>query len=99
MRQIKRFIFQTFRKTMKNIFEVAFVYLKKFFFVNRQTTSQDKVQELFAKYGTIVNFKWISKEGNKMALIEMSTLEEAVLSLIVREFFVFVLNFRHAFNL
>ena len=49
----------------------------------RQTTSQEKVQELFAKYGSILNFKWISKEGNKMALIEMSTLEEAVLSLIV----------------
>jgi hnRNP-L/PTB/hephaestus splicing factor len=47
-----------------------------------QTTSQEKVQELFAKYGNIINFKWISKEGNKMALLELSTLEEAVLSLI-----------------
>jgi hypothetical protein len=46
-------------------------------------TSQDQVQELFAKHGTITNFKWISKEGNKMALIELSTLEEAVMALIV----------------
>jgi len=45
-------------------------------------TSQDQVQELFAKHGTITNFKWISKEGNKMALIELSTLEEAVMALI-----------------
>lgn len=50
-------------------------------------TSQDQVQELFLKHGTIMNFKWISKEGNKMALIEMSSLEEAVLALIVSHFF------------
>lgn len=47
-----------------------------------QMTSQDQVQELFAKHGTITNFKWISKEGNKMALIELSSLEESVMALI-----------------
>jgi hypothetical protein len=52
-----------------------------------QMTSQEQVQELFAKHGTITNFKWISKEGNKMALIELSTLEEAVMALIVRIIF------------
>lgn len=49
----------------------------------RQVTSQDQIQELFTKHGTVNNFKWISKEGNKMALIELSSLEEAVLALIV----------------
>ena len=52
-------------------------------------TSQEQVQELFAKHGKIMNFKWISKEGNKMALIELSTLEEAVMALIV-SFCVFI---------
>lgn len=47
-----------------------------------QVTSQDQIQELFTKHGTVNNFKWISKEGNKMALIELSSLEEAVLALI-----------------
>lgn len=47
-----------------------------------QVTSQDQIQELFCKHGTVNNFKWISKEGNKMALIELSSLEEAVLALI-----------------
>jgi len=46
-------------------------------------TTQDQVQELFSPHGPITNFKWISKEGNKMALIEMSTLEQAVMALIV----------------
>jgi len=53
------------------------------------------VQKLFAKYGTIVNFEWISKEGSKMALIEMSTLKEAVLSLIVSFFFCFLIIFEY----
>jgi polypyrimidine tract-binding protein 1 len=47
-----------------------------------QGTSQEQIQELFTKHGTVNNFKWISKEGNKMALIELSSLEEAVLALI-----------------
>jgi hypothetical protein len=50
---------------------------------NRPNTSQEQVTELFSKYGTIKNFKWISKEGSKMALIELTALEEAVLALIV----------------
>jgi hypothetical protein len=56
-------------------------------------TSQDQVQELFAKHGAITNFKWISKEGSKMALIELSTLEEAVMALIVltNSFFFYIL--------
>jgi hypothetical protein len=41
---------------------------------------------LFSKHGTIKNFKWISKEGSKMALIELSALEEAVMALIVSKF-------------
>ena len=53
------------------------------------------MQKLFAKYGTIVNFEWISKEGSKMALIEMSTLKEAVLSLIVSFFFCFLIIFEY----
>ena len=58
----------------------------------RQVTSQDQIQELFTKHGTVNNFKWISKEGNKMALIELSTLEEAVLALIVIDFTDFFLT-------
>ena len=54
-----------------------------------QTTSQEQLQELFTKYGSIKNFKWISKEGNKMALIELSGLEESVLALIVSFFLYF----------
>lgn len=46
-------------------------------------TSQEQINELFTKYGTIKNFKWISKEGSKMALIELNSLEESVLALIV----------------
>ena len=47
-------------------------------------TNQEQVQELFTKHGAIKNFKWITKEGNKMALIELNSLEEAVMALIVR---------------
>lgn len=50
-------------------------------------TSQEQVNELFTKYGTIKNFKWISKEGSKMALIELTSLEESVLALIVIAYF------------
>lgn len=49
-------------------------------------TSQENIQELFSKHGSVINFKWISKEGNKMALLEMSSIEEAVLALIVSLF-------------
>ena len=83
MRPIKRFTFQTYRKWCACVFVLNFKFSILLTFFTRQTTSQDKVQELFVKYGSILNFKWIIKEGNKMALIEMSTLEEAVLSLIV----------------
>lgn len=47
-----------------------------------QVTSQDQIQELFSKYGSIMNFKWINKEGNRMALIELSSLEDSVMALI-----------------
>jgi len=47
-----------------------------------QNTTQEQIQELFSKHGNILNFKWINKEGNKMALIEMGTLEESVPALI-----------------
>jgi hypothetical protein len=50
-------------------------------------TTQENIQELFTKHGSIVNFKWINKEGNKMALLEMSSIEESVLALIVSSFF------------
>ena len=46
-------------------------------------TTQENIQEFFSKHGSIINFKWINKEGNKMALLEMSSIEEAVLALIV----------------
>jgi hnRNP-L/PTB/hephaestus splicing factor len=45
-------------------------------------TTQENLQELFSKHGVVKNFKWISKEGNKMAIIEMTCLEESVLALI-----------------
>lgn len=46
-------------------------------------TTEDQINELFNKFGKITNFKWISKENNKMALIELGSLEESVLALIV----------------
>lgn len=46
-------------------------------------TTEEQINELFSKYGKITNFKWISKENNKMALIELGSLEESVLALIV----------------
>jgi len=45
-------------------------------------TTEENIRELFRKHGNINNFKWISKEGNKMALLEMGSIEEAVLALI-----------------
>ena len=53
-------------------------------------TTQENIQELFTKHGSIVNFKWINKEGNKMALLEMSSIEESVLSALIAQF-----NSRH----
>jgi polypyrimidine tract-binding protein 1 len=46
-------------------------------------TTQENLEELFKKHGQITNFKWLNKEGNKMALLEMQCIEEAVLALIV----------------
>ena len=80
-RQIFHFICQIFRKNFDchAVFKVRFLRVIYSF---RPNTSQEQVAELFSKHGTIKNFKWISKEGSKMALIELSALEEAVMALI-----------------
>lgn len=80
--QTLHFICQTFRKIRKIMKNLLLDLIFK-----RQLTTQEQINELFSKYGKTVNFKWISKENNKMALIELSSLEESVLALIVIHIF------------
>ncbi|XP_065657764.1 polypyrimidine tract-binding protein 1 [Hydra vulgaris] len=46
-----------------------------------ESVTEDELQEMFAEYGTINNFRFFPKD-RKMALIQMSTVEEALICLI-----------------
>lgn len=48
---------------------------------NIPSTSKEKLMELFAKYGTVVGFKFFQKDC-KMALLQMASIDEATIALI-----------------
>ena len=65
--------------SISSYFFYRVVWIVLFF---RTETSEEEIQNIFSQYGTIKRFKFFEKD-HKMALIEMETIEQAIVALIV----------------